>query len=554
LRQEQQKVKKAALAEQDTESSSKSKASPRKRKDSVVKPLAEDDELRDAITDMEVFLEDMDDPTSKPKKPKKAKKRPSARKSNSVADYGSNDATLGRKASFSLGGDPDGKKGFWSKKKSNKKDKEPRSILRKGVKTESNTVRLTGHKKKRSKKDPKKKRKVKFGAEAPKSARFGSPRNRSGSAATGSSSSSKSPSRQMHGRSKSTDNLSMVTASKVSSKRPTSQNPYRFGSGGSMYVPAPRLPGALPKGAKEPTRLGDIITKEDPKARFINLTRIGEGTFGEVYLGTDIRTLSKVAIKKMDINDNYEDDLVTEIEMMRTSDHPNIVRFMEAYMWEDDIWVIMEYMGAGSLTEILEQYKYVKMTEAQIALVSFETLKALDFLHTSYRIHRDIKSDNILLNIEGDIKLADFGYTVQLTTEKAKRNTTIGTPYWEAPEVITGDQYDTKVDIWSTGIMAMEMAEGEPPYMDLPPLAALRMIVIDGIPPLTGDKWSPEFRSFVKQCLTIDFKARPSAAELLRHPFISKTCQRSDIKKLIRKVKELQRKNETSFLGNRYSN
>lgn len=87
-----------------------------------------------------------------------------------------------------------------------------------------------------------------------------------------------------------------------------------------------------------------------------------------------------------------------------------------------------------------------------------------------HRIHRDIKSDNILLDLKGNIKLADFGYTVQLTQKRPLRDTTIGTPYWEAPEVITGDPYDKKVDVWSLGIMALEMAEGEPPYMDLPPI------------------------------------------------------------------------------------
>jgi len=152
----------------------------------------------------------------------------------------------------------------------------------------------------------------------------------------------------------------------------------------------------------------------------------------------------------------------------------------------------MEMMEGGSLTEILDQHAHLKLTEPQIALIMLEALTALDFIHSMHRIHRDIKSDNILLDMkvqiaflvcvssprlvfklflaQGNVKLADFGYTVQLTQERKKRDTTIGTPYWEAPEVITGDEYDYKVDIWSLGIMALEMADGEPPYMDMPPL------------------------------------------------------------------------------------
>jgi len=148
--------------------------------------------------------------------------------------------------------------------------------------------------------------------------------------------------------------------------------------------------------------------------------------------------------------------------------------------------------------------------------------------------------------MEGEIKLADFGYTVQLTESKNKRNTTIGTPYWEAPEVITGDLYDSKVDIWSLGIMVLELAEGEPPYMDLPPTVALRLIVVDGIPPLT-DKFTKPLRDFVGCCLEIKSSERATSQELLRHPFLSKVCQPEVIKKLLRQAKDLKKEQEEAM-------
>jgi len=147
------------------------------------------------------------------------------------------------------------------------------------------------------------------------------------------------------------------------------------------------------------------------------------------------------------------------------------------------------------------------------------------------------------LDVNGAVKLADFGYTVQLTEDRTKRTTTIGTPYWEAPEVITGDLYDAKVDIWSLGIMALELAEGEPPYIDLPPLTALRLIVLDGIPPLS-EKFSKPLRHFVACCLEISSNHRATSQELLRHPFLLKACTQEEVKKLLKEAKEIKKQQE----------
>lgn len=168
-----------------------------------------------------------------------------------------------------------------------------------------------------------------------------------------------------------------------------------------------------------------------------------------------------------------------------------------------------------------------------------ETLTALVYIHSLHRIHRDIKSDNILLNRKGEVKIADFGYAAQLTRSRKKRTTVVGTPYWMAPELIRGFDYGVGVDIWSTGIMMMEMAEGEPPYMEFPPLRALFLITTKGIPALKEDVWSTDFQDFVNKCLTKDTQDRPDGATLLRHPLMAKCSAGTDIVPLIEKAKSL---------------
>jgi len=239
-------------------------------------------------------------------------------------------------------------------------------------------------------------------------------------------------------------------------------------------------------------------------------------------------------VKKMALNGESLKLLITEISIMKSSHHLNIVDYIDSYIVEDQLWVVMEYMGSGCLTEVLEQFDTVKMTEEQISLVCLETLKALCYIHSLHRIHRDIKSDNILLNEHGEVKVADFGYAAQLTQQQQKRNTVVGTPYWMAPELIRGHDYGTKVDIWSLGIMAMEMAEGEPPYMEFPPLRALFLITTKGIPDLKEpNKWSSDFRNFVATCLNKDVEERPDAPALLKHPFLQRAAIPGELVKVV---------------------
>jgi len=295
--------------------------------------------------------------------------------------------------------------------------------------------------------------------------------------------------------------------------------------------------------------LSELVSKEDPTAIYPSRRKIGEGAAGEVYIATHSKTQEQVAIKIMPLNNQNLKLLITEIGIMKSSHHENVVRYFESYLAAETIWVVMEYMGGGCLTEVLEQFEYVKMTEPQMALASRDTLKALAYIHSLRRIHRDIKSDNVLLGSEGTVKLADFGYAAQLTKQKQQRNTIVGTPYWMAPELIRGQNYDHKVDCWSLGIMAMEMAEGEPPYMEFPPLRALFLITTKGIPDLKEqNKWSNEFKDFVSKCLVLDPELRPDAATLVGHPFLRKACHPSEFAPTIKDAKKWKKQNsEVNF-------
>ncbi|KAI0811725.1 hypothetical protein GGR55DRAFT_83361 [Xylaria sp. FL0064] len=258
-----------------------------------------------------------------------------------------------------------------------------------------------------------------------------------------------------------------------------------------------------------------ICSEGDPREIYRGFTKIGQGASGGVYTGHERGSNRLVAIKQMNLEQQPKKDLIiNEILVMKDSIHPNIVNFIDSYLCGGELWVIMEYMEGGSLTDVVT---FNIMTEGQIASVCRETLKGLQHLHSKGVIHRDIKSDNILLSLEGSIKLTDFGFCAQINEAHNKRTTMVGTPYWMAPEVVTRKEYGRKVDIWSLGIMAIEMIEGEPPYLTESPLRALWLIATNGTPQIKEEHTlSAVFRDFLYFALKVDPEKRASAHDLLR--------------------------------------
>jgi len=261
--------------------------------------------------------------------------------------------------------------------------------------------------------------------------------------------------------------------------------------------------------------------RRDPTKDFSLVEKLGEGSYGAVWKAVHMKTGTTTAIKRVPV-ENDLDEILNEIKIMKQCRSPYIISYYGSYFKENELWIVMEYCGAGSVSDLMRITDEV-LTEDQISVVVKDSLKGLVYLHSMRKIHRDIKAGNILLNDKGESKLADFGVSGQLSDTMAKRQTVIGTPFWMAPEVIQEVGYDVKADLWSLGITVIEMAEGKPPYSNIHPMRAIFMIPSRPPPKLTEpDKWSKDMNDFVAKCLTKNPEQRPTATELLKHPFINR--------------------------------
>nr|XP_046260758.1 mitogen-activated protein kinase kinase kinase kinase 4-like isoform X5 [Scatophagus argus] len=276
----------------------------------------------------------------------------------------------------------------------------------------------------------------------------------------------------------------------------------------------------------------DLASLRDPAGIFELVEVVGNGTYGQVYKGRHVKTGQLAAIKVMDVTEDEEEEIKLEINMLKKySHHRNIATYYGAFIkksppgHDDQLWLVMEFCGAGSITDLVKNTKGNTLKEDWIAYISREILRGLAHLHAHHVIHRDIKGQNVLLTENAEVKLVDFGVSAQLDRTVGRRNTFIGTPYWMAPEVIACDEnpdatYDYRSDLWSCGITAIEMAEGAPPLCDMHPMRALFLIPRNPPPRLKSKKWSKKFFSFIESCLVKNYTQRPPTEQLLKHPFI----------------------------------
>uniref|UniRef100_UPI0023EE03BD serine/threonine-protein kinase PAK 3-like n=1 Tax=Agelaius phoeniceus TaxID=39638 RepID=UPI0023EE03BD len=284
--------------------------------------------------------------------------------------------------------------------------------------------------------------------------------------------------------------------------------------------------------------LGRMVNPNDnPVKKYTEKEQIGSGSFGHVVRALNNATGGEVAIKKINLQGLRKKQLtINEIMIMKRYRSPNVVNYLDSYLLGEELWLVMEYMDGGALSDVISK---TYLSEVEMAAISRECLQGLDFLHSNHVIHRDVKSDNILLRTDGSVKLADFGLSTQLTPEKNRKSVIAGTIWWMAPEMVKDQPYGPKVDVWSFGIVGIEMVDQEPPYCNQSPCTAKCLIATVGTPKLRQAKHlSPCLCDFLSCCLQTDEEQRWSAKELLKHPFVRSAKPASSLALLINSVKK----------------
>uniref|UniRef100_A0A5K3EPU1 Protein kinase domain-containing protein n=3 Tax=Mesocestoides corti TaxID=53468 RepID=A0A5K3EPU1_MESCO len=287
-----------------------------------------------------------------------------------------------------------------------------------------------------------------------------------------------------------------------------------------------------------------IVRGVDPSSQWKNCAELGDGAFGKVYKASNIETGQLAALKSVDFSSEEElEDLMVEIEILCEYKHPNILQLQEAYIFDKKLWMYLEFCGGGAVDNIMKVLDK-PLTEPQIKFISREVICGLEFLHRNLIIHRDLKAGNILITLNNEIRLADFGVSARMESESQKRTTFIGTPYWMAPEVIAcetfkDNPYDMAADVWSFGITLIEFGEMLPPYNDLNPTRVLLKITKSEPPKFSRPKdWSPSLNNLVRRCLQKSPEQRPTMADLMSDPFVADVTEadRSVIKILLGEV------------------
>ncbi|OXB58139.1 hypothetical protein ASZ78_004765 [Callipepla squamata] len=275
-------------------------------------------------------------------------------------------------------------------------------------------------------------------------------------------------------------------------------------------------------GEKKKKQYEHVKRDLNPEEFWEIIGELGDGAFGKVFKAQNKETKVLAAAKVIDTKSEEElEDYMVEIDILASCDHPNIVKLLDAFYYENNLWILIEFCAGGAVDAVMLELER-PLTEPQIKVVCRQTLEALNYLHENKIIHRDLKAGNILFTLDGDIKLADFGVSAKNTRTIQRRDSFIGTPYWMAPEVVMCETskdrpYDYKADIWSLGITLIEMAQIEPPHHELNPMRVLLKIAKSDPPTLAQpSKWSSDFKDFLKKCLEKNVDSRWSATQLLQ--------------------------------------